>query len=312
MRRTVPFIVVASLAIAGCSESDSAAPAYDSVPTEQTVADEDDSSGDAAPSSDAEVPPLSEASADKPTDIDVPGVDVEVLDVTVLIEGDGPIAEAGDTVIVDYIGVRALDGVEFDNSYDRGTPFAVGPLGQAQVIQGWNDGLLGAQTGARLQLDIPSAQAYGEAARSDVIRENEPLTFVIDVRSVIKAPDASEAPTEMGVETSEGTTELSFEDLIEGDGAVLEEGQTAVFNLVLFRADSGVLLDSTWTSEPIQIPMTEGQFEAIVQGMPGMKVGGRRAITFPPAFGFGETGNPQVGLPVGVDAVLVVDLFGAY
>jgi FKBP-type peptidyl-prolyl cis-trans isomerase len=312
MRRTVPFIVIASLAIAGCSGSNSAAPADDSVATEQTVADEVDSSGDAAPTSDADVSPLSEASADKPTDIDVPGVDVEVLDVTVLIEGDGPIAEAGDTVIVDYIGVRALDGVEFDNSYDRGTPFAVGPLGQAQVIQGWNDGLLGAQTGARLQLDIPSAQAYGEAARSDVIRENEPLTFVIDVRSVIKAPDASAAPTEMGVETSEGATELSFEDLIEGDGAVLEKGQTAVFNLVLFRADSGVLLDSTWTSEPIQIPMTEGQFEAIVQGMPGMKVGGRRAITFPPAFGFGETGNPQVGLPVGVDAVLVVDLFGAY
>ena len=312
MRRTVPFIVIASLAIAGCSGSNSAAPADDSVATEQTVADEVDSSGDAAPTSDADVSPLSEASADKPTDIDVPGVDVEVLDVTVLIEGDGPIAEAGDTVIVDYIGVRALDGVEFDNSYDRGTPFAVGPLGQAQVIQGWNDGLLGAQTGARLQLDIPSAQAYGEAARSDVIRENEPLTFVIDVRSVIKAPDASKAPTEMGVEMSEGATALSFEDLIEGDGAVLEKGQTAVFNLVLFRADSGVLLDSTWTSEPIQIPMTEGQFEAIVQGMPGMKVGGRRAITFPPAFGFGETGNPQVGLPVGVDAVLVVDLFGAY
>jgi FKBP-type peptidyl-prolyl cis-trans isomerase len=73
-----------------------------------------------------------------------------------------------------------------------------------------------------------------------------------------------------------------------------------------------VQLDSTWTSEPIQIPMTEGQFAAIVQGMPGMKVGGRRAITFPPGLGFGESGNPQIGLPVGVDAVLIVDLFGAY
>jgi FKBP-type peptidyl-prolyl cis-trans isomerase len=313
MRRTVPFIVIASLAIVACSGSDSAEPAADSVASEQTVVAEGDTSAENDEvAADAEVPPPSEASADKPTDIDVPGVDVETLKVTVLTDGDGPIAEAGDTVIVDYIGVRALDGVEFDNSYDRGAPFAVGPLGQAQVIQGWNDGLLGAQTGARLQLDIPSDQAYGEAARSDVIRENEPLTFVIDVRSVIKAPDASAAPTEMGVEPSEGATDLSFEDLIEGDGAVLEEGQTAVFNLVLFRADSGVQLDSTWTSEPIQIPMAEGQFAAIVQGMPGMKVGGRRAITFPPALGFGESGNPQIGLPVGVDAVLIVDLFGAY
>lgn len=329
MRRTVSFFVIASLAITACSGSDSAEPADDSVATEQTVADGGDSSADAGedPSSfgascdttataeaasDADALPVSEASADKPTDIDFPGVDLDALDVIVLTKGDGPIAEAGDTVIVDYVGVRALDGVEFDNSYDRDMPFAVGPLGQAQVIQGWNDGLVGARTGARLQLDIPSDLAYGEASRSDVIRENEPLTFVIDVRSVIKAPDASEAPTEMCVETSEGATDLSFEDLIEGDGAVLEEGQTAVFNIVLFRADNGVQLDSTWTSEPIQIQMAEGQFAAIAQGMPGMKVGGRRAITFPPALGFGESGNPQVGLPVGVDAVLVVDLFGAY
>ncbi|MDA3030865.1 MAG: FKBP-type peptidyl-prolyl cis-trans isomerase [Actinomycetota bacterium] len=320
MRRTLPLIVITSLAVAACSGSDSAEPAGDSV---AAVVDEGDisaatgedvsaSEATAGATPDADVPPLSEASADKPTDIAFPGVEVEVLDVTVLTEGNGPLAEAGDTVIVDYIGVRALDGVEFDNSYDRGAPFAVSPLGQAQVIQGWNDGLLGAQAGARLQLDIPSDQAYGEAARSDVIRENEPLTFVIDVRSVIKAPDASKAPTEMGVEMSEGATALSFEDLIEGDGAVLEKGQTAVFNLVLFRADNGVQIDTTWTSEPIQIQLAGGQFAAIVQGMPGMKVGGRRAITFPPAFGFGESGNPQVGLPAGVDAVLVVDLFGAY
>ena len=90
----------------------------------------------------------------------------------VLGPGDGPESAGGDTVIVDYIGVRSLDGEEFDNSYDRGTPFAVGPLGSAQVIQGWNDGLIGVQAGAQLQLDIPSDLAYGESARSEIIREN--------------------------------------------------------------------------------------------------------------------------------------------
>lgn len=229
-----------------------------------------------------------------------------------LTEGDGPESELGDTVIVDYIGVRSLDGEEFDNSYDRGTPFAVGPLGTAQVITGWNDGLLGVQAGAQIQLDIPSDLAYGEAARSEIIRENEPLTFVIDVRSIIKQPDPTDAPTEPGVENSEGATELSFEDLIEGDGAELEEGQTAVFHLVLFRADNGVELDSTWGTEPIQIPMVDGGFPALVQGMPGMNVGGRRAITAPPALAFGEGGNPEIGLPADTDIVIVVDLFGAY
>ena len=42
-----------------------------------------------------------------------------------LEEGTGPAAETGDTVIVDYVGVRRSDGVEFDNSYDGGEPFPV-------------------------------------------------------------------------------------------------------------------------------------------------------------------------------------------
>jgi FKBP-type peptidyl-prolyl cis-trans isomerase len=317
MRRTLPLIVIFSLLGAACAGSD--ADSADSVP-ETAVSSEvpseggesTDSGEDGEPEDSVEdiAPPTT--SADKPTDINVPGVDVEALEVTILTEGEGPVSETGDTVIVDYVGVRSLDGEEFDNSYDRGTPFAVGPLGTAQVIQGWNDGLVGVQAGAQLQLDIPSDLAYGEAERSEIIRENEPLTFVIDVRSVIKQPDPADAPTESGVESSEGATELSFEDLIEGDGAVLEEGQTAVFNLVLFRADNGTLLDSTWEGEPIQIPMDPAGFAALVQGMPGMQVGGRRAITAPPALAFGDAGNPQIGLPADTDIVIVVDLFGVY
>ncbi len=315
MRRTVPILVIASLLGAACAGSESeAAPdtaVEDSVVTDETDTEaETDDTVDPA-DDDVALAPLP-TSPDKPTDIAFPGEAPDKLEVSVLTDGEGPESELGDTVIVDYIGVRSLDGEEFDNSYDRGTPFAVGPLGSAQVIQGWNDGLLGVQAGAQIQLDIPSNLAYGEAARSEIIRENEPLTFVIDVRSIIKQADPADAPTEPGVEPSEGATELSFEDLVEGDGAVLEAGQTAVFNLVLFRADNGALLDSTWTTEPIQIPMTEGGFPALVQGMPGMSAGGRRAITSPPSLAFGDGGNPQIGLPADTDVVIVVDLLGAY
>jgi len=342
MRRTLPLIAIVLLLGAACAGSDSGTAGSDSdggTDTEISIpettgsgdsADADDS-GDAADSGDADEPTASESdpdaddpddpiqqgtpiptNPDKPTDIDIPGAAPEQLDVTVLTDGSGPESELGDTVIVDYIGVRSLDGEEFDNSYDRGTPFAVGPLGTAGVIQGWNDGLIGVQAGSQVQLDIPSDLAYGERNQGDVIRENEPLTFVIDVRSVIKQPNPDDAPTEPGVEASEGATELSFEDLTEGDGAVLEEGQTAVFNLVLFRADEGTLLDSTWEVEPIQIPMDANGFAALVQGMPGMQVGGRRAITAPPSLAFGEGGNPQIGLPADTDVVIVVDLLGAY
>lgn len=107
------------------------------------------------------------------------------LVITDIVEGSGDAAEAGDTVLVNYVGVRSADGVEFDNSYDRGEPFPV-VLGSGSVIEGWEQGLLGVKAGGQRQLDIPSELAYGDADRG-TIRPGDALTFVIDVVSVTPA-----------------------------------------------------------------------------------------------------------------------------
>jgi FKBP-type peptidyl-prolyl cis-trans isomerase len=319
MRRTLPLLVTASLLFVACSSDDDNA-SDDS--TEETaapdgVADDPDESSDTSAGSDepsettdagaVEPPPVN---ADKP-EVEVPDEIPTELVVTVIEEGSGPTAESGDTVVVDYVGVRTRDGVEFDNSYDRFEPFSVA-LGQGGVIAGWDQGLVGTQTGTRVRLDIPSDLAYGAEARGDIIGENEALTFLIDVRAVIKIPDAADAPTEPGVPPSEGATETTSTDLVEGDGPELEAGQTAVINYVLFRGDNQVPLESNWDSGPVPVPTAEGGFPGFVNGLPGMNVGGRRAIVVPPADAFGPDGNPQLGLPAGTDLIIVVDLLGAY
>jgi peptidylprolyl isomerase len=81
---------------------------------------------------------------------------------------------------------------------------------------------------------------------------------------------------------------------------------------VLFRGDNLVALDTTWEREPIQIPMDPQGFQGLVQGMPGMKVGGRRAIIIPPESGFGPEGSTEIGLPTETDIIIVVDLLGKY
>lgn len=248
-------------------------------------------------------------SPDKP-EVEIPAEAPTELVRTVLIEGAGDPAETGDTLIVDYIGVRSEDGVEFDNSYDR-APFPV-TLGSGGVIAGWEDGLLGALPGERVQLDIPSELAYGDAERSEVIRANEDLTFVIDVRSVVRQADPADAPTEPGVELSEGALETTFEDLVVGDGAVLELGKTALIRYVNFRGDNGVAIESNWSNDPLQIPYTDQLIPGLLSGMDGMAVGGRRAITIPPSDGFGDAGNPQGGLPANTDMIFVVELVGTY
>jgi len=187
-------------------------------------------------------------------------------------------------------------------------------LGQGGVIQGWDDGLIGARTGERVQLDIPSDQAYGEQARSNIICENEDLTFVVDVRAVAKAADPADAPTEPGVELSEapGVDDTVFEDLVEGDGDVLAIDDTAIIRFVNFRGDTGDVLETSWDSDPLQVVYGENLLPGLLEGMDGMAVGGRRAITVPPADGFGEAGSPDAGLPADTDMIFVVELVAKF
>jgi FKBP-type peptidyl-prolyl cis-trans isomerase len=236
------------------------------------------------------------------------------LVVTVLTEGEGPEAAAGDTVIVDYIGVRSEDGTEFDNSYDRGSPFPV-QLGAdpAQVIQGWDEGLIGAQAGSRIQLDIPAELAYGDTPQGDIIQPGDALTFVIDVRAVVPASDPADAP-DVTVEAADNSDELVIEDLVEGEGDGFEDGDSVVIHLVAFSAADGAQIFSSW-EEGGSIPFKPGAGETLPgleEAVVGMKVGGRRQAQIPFADAWGEAGNEQLNLPPSTDLIVIIDLIASY
>jgi len=325
MRRTLAIATLTALSLAACGGSDSSEPVDEADGAEQSASTDD------APDVDAEVGDTVPSDADQsdgaatdepldpgppPTNPDTPEVEIPAelpteLVRTVLDPGTGDEAAAGDTVIVDYIGVRSSDGVEFDSSYER-EPFPV-TLGSGGVIQGWDDGLIGSQTGERVQLDIPPDLAYGPSARGDIIGENESLTFVIDVRVVVKSVDAADVPTEPGVELSETPApDTVFEDLTVGEGELLAIGDTAVIRYVNFRGDEGTAIETNWGADPIQIPYGENLLPGLLEGMEGMMVGGRRAITIPPEDGFGPDGNPAGGLPANTDMIFLIDLLGTY
>ncbi len=109
----------------------------------------------------------------------------DAVKVTTLIKGEGEGAAAGDTVLVHYVGVLS-DGTQFDDSWSRGQPFPLENLGQASVIPGWNEGLIGAKIGERRRLEIGSDKAYGAAGQPPTIPANAPLAFEIDVVDVTK------------------------------------------------------------------------------------------------------------------------------
>mgnify|MGYP004489427431 CR=1 FL=1 len=100
-----------------------------------------------------------------------------------IIDGDGEEAKPGQLVRVHYVGVAFSSGKEFDASYNRGEPFAF-PLGGGQVIQGWDQGVVGMRVGGRRKLTIPPAMGYGARGAGGVIKPNETLIFVVDLLGV--------------------------------------------------------------------------------------------------------------------------------
>ena len=102
-----------------------------------------------------------------------------------IVNGTGPAAKAGDTVNVEYTGWLDSTCTKFDSSYDRqGQSFAVTPLGQAQVIPGWNEGLMGMKAGGTRRLLIPPALGYGAQGAQGAIPPNATLVFDVTVLSI--------------------------------------------------------------------------------------------------------------------------------
>lgn len=96
--------------------------------------------------------------------------------------GTGAEAKAGDSITVNYLGTL-LNGTKFDSSYDRGTPFTL-KLGAGQVIQGWDQGLLGMKVGGKRKLTIPPDLAYGAQSPSPKIPANSTLVFEVELLKV--------------------------------------------------------------------------------------------------------------------------------
>ncbi len=97
--------------------------------------------------------------------------------------GAGPAVRSGDTATVNYQLVAWSTGNVVDSSFKSGQPFPVRNVGHAQVIQGWNTGLIGAKQGGRRLLVVPPKEGYGSQAKGP-LKPNETLVFVIDIVKV--------------------------------------------------------------------------------------------------------------------------------
>lgn len=95
--------------------------------------------------------------------------------------GNGKKAENNKTVSVHYEG-SLENGKVFDSSYKR-KPIEF-PLGQGNVIEGWDEGIALLQVGDKARFVIPSHLGYGASGAGGVIPPNATLIFDVELIDV--------------------------------------------------------------------------------------------------------------------------------
>ncbi len=103
-------------------------------------------------------------------------------------EGTGAAVSTDETVTVNYTGWLYVNGkktTEFDSSLKKGRePFSF-KVGSGQVIQGWDQGLVGMKVGGKRQLIIPPNLGYGAQGQSG-IPANSTLLFEVELLKIEK------------------------------------------------------------------------------------------------------------------------------
>lgn len=94
-------------------------------------------------------------------------------------EGTGSPPSFGATVAAHYEG-RLINGVKFDSSYDRGTPYEF-RVGTGEVIKGWDEAFAHMKKGERRTLIVPWWLAYGVQGKGPIPAR---ATLVFDVELV--------------------------------------------------------------------------------------------------------------------------------
>lgn len=245
---------------------------------------------------------------------------VTTLTVCDLVVGTGDAVAPGSTITAQYVGIGAQSQKQFDSSWDRGQP---AKFSLSQVIPGWTNGIPGMKIGGRRLLVIPGAQAYGANPPSADIGANEALVFVVDAvpavvptvgphvegtAGVTVTGDAGKEPAVSVSAETAAVKDLTVHDITVGTGAEAKPGDTVTVQYVGVAGQTGKVFDSSWKNgSPVQFDLSQ-IITGIADGVPGMKVGGRRLIVMPGDLGFGAKPPTGFDIKAGEPLVFVIDL----
>ncbi|KAA1430739.1 FKBP-type peptidyl-prolyl cis-trans isomerase [Mycolicibacter arupensis] len=116
------------------------------------------------------------------------------------------------------------------------------------------------------------------------------------------------AKPQITVPSGPAPAELVIEDIVVGEGAAATPGALVNVHYLGVDYETGAEFDSSWNrGESLEFPL-DGLIAGWQDGIPGMKVGGRRQLTIPPELAYGPAGTGHQ--LAGKTLVFVIDLLG--
>jgi len=248
---------------------------------------------------------------------------------TEVIAGDGERLEEGQQAL---IGLAVFNGATGEDLQFAGfgdedpIPVTVSD----GTLPGLKKALTCASVGSRVAVVVPPEDAFGDEGNASLdIAAEDSLVFVIDVQrafparadgaprlsrdgfpAVVLAPDGRPGIT---VPKADPPKELQTEVLKQGNGEVVEEGDSVVVHYTGVLWDGGTVFDSSWENgAPTTFVVSTGEDAQVIPGFAdaiiGQTVGSQIGVIVPPSEGYGDQGNEQV--PAGSTLFFVIDILG--
>ena len=136
-----------------------------------------------------------------------------------------------------------------------------------------------------------------------------PTSTTASTKTPTSGPLAKE-PT-VTVPAGAAPTALVIKEIIKGTGTEAKAGQPVTVNYVGALFHGGKVFDASWKrNEPFVFTLGQGAvIKGWDQGVPGMKVGGRRELIIPANLAYGSKGAGS-SIPPNAPLVFVIDLLG--
>lgn len=153
----------------------------------------------------------------------------------------------------------------------------------------------------------PASDAASAAGGGTTANPTEGTEIRTDDAGVVVSDDLATKPT-IELPGGEPPTELVAYDVVEGDGETAGPGATVETQYVGVCWSNGEQFDASWDGDG---PISFGLDQVIpgwTEGIPGMKVGGRRLLVIPGELAYGDQSIPDTCIEPGETLVFAIDL----